>query len=159
MGMEKRMQICRLYKRHLTKMLDLVRHVFDECDRKDYEEQGIRTFEYFIRRENMEQYMESGDMVFFGAYVSSQLVGVVAMRNGVHISLLFVDKEYQRKGVAKCLVRRAAAYSLQQDPALKHITVNASPNGVPAYLAMGFYPLSTEQKKEGMRFTPMRIDL
>lgn len=157
--MEKRMQICRLYKRHLTKALDLVRQVFDQCDRKDYEEQGIRTFEYFIRRENMEQNMESGEMVFFGAYEASRLIGVVAMRSGFHVSLLFVEEEYQRQGVAKRLVRRAAAYCLEQDPALKHITVNASPNGVPAYLAMGFYPLSAEQKKEGMRFTPMRIDL
>ncbi len=153
------MQICRLYKKHLTKALGLVQNVFDECDRIDYEEQGIRTFEHFIRRENMEQNMDSGEMVFFGAYEANQLIGVVAMRNGFHVSLLFVGKEYQRQGVARRLIRRAAAYCLEQDPALRHITVNASPNGVPAYLAMGFYPLSEEQKKEGMRFTPMRIDL
>lgn len=153
------MQICRLYKKHLVKALELVWQVFWECDREDYEEQGIQTFQHFIRRESMEENMDSGKMVFFGAYEASRLVGVVAMRDGFHVSLLFVDKDYQRKGVARRLVRRAAAYCLDQDPSLRHITVNASPKGVPAYLAMGFYPLSPEQKKEGMRFTPMRIDV
>lgn len=153
------MQVCRLVKKHLGKALDLVWRVFCECDREDYGEQGVQTFQHFIRRENMEGNMDSGEMVFFGAYESGQLVGVVAMRGGFHISLLFVDSAHQKKGVAKRLVRRAAAWCIGQNPSLAHITVNASPAGVPAYLAMGFYPLSEEQEKEGMRYTPMRIDV
>ena len=135
------MQICRLYKNNLEKALELVWRVFEQCSKADYEEMGVRTFEHFIRRESMEE------------------VGVVAMRSGFHVSLLFVEKAYQRRGVAWRLLRRAVAYFVEQNVKLRHITVNASPNGVPAYLAMGFYPMSEEQKKDGMRFTPMRLDL
>ena len=135
------MQICRLYKNNLEKALELVWRVFEQCSKADYEE------------------MDSGEMVFFGAYESNRLVGVVAMRSGFHVSLLFVEKAYQRRGVAWRLLRRAVAYCVEQNVKLRHITVNASPNGVPAYLAMGFYPMSEEQKKDGMRFTPMRLDL
>nr|MBP3598000.1 GNAT family N-acetyltransferase [Eubacterium sp.] len=153
------MQICRLYKKHLWKALDLVWNVFQRCDREDYEELGVRTFEHFISRENMEKMMESGEMVFFGAYEENELIGVIAMRNGFHISLLFVSPEHQRKGVAKRLVRRGVAHCLDENENLLHITVYSSPKGKKAYEAMGFYSLSAEQKKDGMRYTPMRIDV
>lgn len=153
------MQICRIYKNKLEQALELVWQVFLVCDSEDYEELGVKTFQHFIRYENMEEMMESGELVFFGAYDSNRLVGVIAMRSGFHISLLFVDCEYQRQGVAKRLVRRASAYCMEKNPMLRHITVNASPHGLPAYLAMGFKPLSEELKKEGMRYTLMRITL
>ena len=153
------MQICRIYKNKLEQALELVWQVFLICDSEDYEELGVKTFQHFIRYENMEEMMESGELVFFGAYDSNRLVGVIAMRSGFHISLLFVDCDYQRQGVAKRLVRRASAYCMERNPMLRYITVNASPHGLPAYLAMGFKPLSEELKKEGMRYTLMRITL
>lgn len=151
------MQICRLYKEQLPKALALVWKVFEECDAKDYEELGRKTFGHFIGRENMEEKMRSGEMVFFGAYEENRLIGVISMRSGFHISLLFVDKPYQRQGVAKRLVRRAAVYCMENTPGLEYITVNSSPAGREAYAAMGFEPLSSEQERDGMRYTPMRI--
>lgn len=151
------MQICRLYKEQLPKALELVWKVFEECDAKDYEELGRKTFGHFIGRENMEEKMRSGEMVFFGAYEENRLIGVISMRSGFHISLLFVDKPYQRQGVAKRLVRRAVVYCMENTPGLEYITVNSSPAGREAYAAMGFEPLSLEQKRDGMRYTPMRI--
>lgn len=153
------MQICRLYRNQIGKALELVWDVFQECDAEDYEEMGQKTFQHFISRENMEEKMDTGEMVFFGAYEENNLVGVIAMRSGFHISLLFVDKRHQRRGVAKRLIRRAVAYCIECNPLLTKITVNSSPKGVDAYRAMGFYPLSREMKKEGMRYTPMRIDI
>lgn len=100
------MQICRIDMRLLNKALELVWKVFEECDAEDYEQIGIRTFQHFIRWENMEKMLSSGEMVFFGAFEGSRLIGVIAMRSGFHISLLFVERQYQRKGVATRLVRR-----------------------------------------------------
>ncbi len=153
------MQICKIGRKNLDGALKLVWRVFWECDRKDYEEKGILTFRHFIRQENMEEMMEAGQIVFFGAYEASRLIGVVAMRSGFHISLLFVDRPYQRRGVARKLVRCAVASCLEQNPELRYVTVNASPNGLPAYLAMGFEPLEKETKKDGMRYTLMRLTL
>lgn len=143
----------------MNQALDLIRKVFDECDKADYEEMGILKFYHFIRREQIEERMKRGEMVFFGAYEASELVGVIAMRDGFHVSLLFVEKRYQRQGIGKRLVRRGVAYCLEQNPALRAITVSASPKGRSAYEAMGFQALTPEQKKQGMRFTPMRLEL
>lgn len=153
------MQICRLYEKQLDKALELVWNVFEECDAPDYEEMGIRTFRHFISHENITEKVRSGEMVFFGAYDKNELIGVISMRSGFHISLLFVERQHHRRGVAKKLVRRAVIYCMEENPCLRQITVNASPYGKPAYLAMGFNPLSIEQKKDGMRFTPMRLDI
>lgn len=153
------MQICKLDVGRLDKAIELVRKVFDECDAEDYSPIGIQTFRHFVRRENIFQMFQNGEMVFWGAYVKNDLVGVIAMRNGFHISLLFVQPDYQRQGIAKRLVRCGIAYCMEQNPKLSHITVNSSPKGKKAYEAMGFYGLSPEQIKDGMRFTPMRIDI
>ncbi|MCI5883804.1 MAG: GNAT family N-acetyltransferase [Eubacterium sp.] len=153
------MQICKIGERQLEKALKLIQDIFEECDREDYEEPGIQSFYHFIQKENMDEKCKSGEMVFFGAYDQSDLVGVIAMRDGFHVSLLFVRKDYQRQGIATRLVRRGIAYCLEQNPALKAITVSASPKGRDAYEAMGFQALTPEQKKQGMRFTPMRLNL
>jgi len=153
------MQICKIDIRELDKALELVWRVFEECDLEDYEPMGIQTFRYFIREENMKGMVSSGEMVFFGAFEGSQLIGVIAMRSGFHISLLFVERQYQRRGVAKRLVRRGAAFCLEQNPGLRYITVNSSPKGKKAYEAMGFYELAQEQIRDGMRYTMMRIDI
>ena len=107
----------------------------------------------------MKELLFRGEMVFFGAFDGGRLIGVIAMRSGFHISLLFVERQYQRKGVATRLVRRGAAYCLEQNPELRRITVNSSPKGRKAYEAMGFYELAPEQVRDGMRYTPMRIDV
>lgn len=153
------MQICKIEMRQLDKALELVWEVFEECDAEDYDQIGIQTFQHFIRWENMKKMLSAGEMVFFGAFEESQLIGVIAMRSGFHISLLFVIPQYQRRGVATKLVRRGAAYCMEKNTDLRQITVNSSPKGIKAYEAMGFYKLSPEQVRDGMRYTPMRIDV
>lgn len=39
------------------------------------------------------------------------------------------------------------------------LTLNASPYGLPFYLALGFIPLSEEQQINGIRFTPMKYTI
>ena len=153
------MQICKMSGRQINQALELIRKVFDECDKEDYEDMGIMSFYHFIRREQIEERVQSGEMVFFGAYEESEPVGVIAMREGFHVSLLFVEKNRQRQGIGKKLIRRGVAYCLEKNPQLKAITVSASPKGKRAYEAMGFRALTPEQEKQGMRFTPMRLEL
>lgn len=95
------MQICKMRGRQINQALELIRKVFDECDKEDYEDMGILSFYHFIRREQIEERVKSGEMVFFGAYEESELVGVIAMREGFHVSLLFVEKKRQRQGIGK----------------------------------------------------------
>ena len=46
-----------------------------------------------------------------------------------------------------------------ENPVLKEITLNSSPYRKGFYLRIGFVPLSEEQEKNGIRFTPMKYQI
>ena len=74
----------------------------------------------------------------------------------VFINLAFTKRDYQHKGVATALFRFLLEDIRKENPALKEITLNASPYGKGFYLHLGFIPLSEEQEIDGIRFTPMK---
>ena len=155
------MQICRLSGNNLSLALDLVWEVFMEFNAPSYSETGIKTFRHFISYENMSQMIENGDMVFYGCYEGNELVGVIAMRQTFHLSLLFVKKEYQNRGVARRLFAVVKKYCAEKQKGKKssHITVNASPYAVEVYRRLGFSPITGEQLKDGIRYTPMAYQI
>ena len=53
------MQICKMRGRQINQALELIRKVFDECDKEDYEDMGILSFYHFIRREQIEERVKS----------------------------------------------------------------------------------------------------
>ena len=114
-----------------------------------YCEEGIADFMHAIGDES---YLSMHR--FYGAYQDNKLVGVIATRNDHHhIGLLFIEKNYQRKGVGRQLVQHIL--TLKDD---EPITVNASPYGHEFYRKMGFRDTDTEQIYKGVRFFPMVMD-
>lgn len=153
------MQICKMSGRQINQALELIRKVFDECDKEDYEDMGILSFYHFIRREQIEERVKSGEMVFFGAYEESELVGVIAMRGGLSCEPAICRKKTAEAGDREKTDSARSGVLPGENPQLKAITVSASPKGKRAYEAMGFRALTPEQEKQGMRFTPMRLEL
>ncbi len=153
------MQICKLNSGQLRDALELIWEVFNEYEAPDYEEMGVKTFQHFIEFHSMKEKMESGEMKFWGCYQNSYLVGVIAIRPKQHISLLFVRGRFHHLGIASRLVRIAIAAIRDSGPELPAVTVNSSPYAVGFYKAVGFEPLQEEQKKDGIRYTPMRRGL
>lgn len=150
------MYIRKLPPEDLNEALALIWDVFCEFDAPCFEPEGIRVFQDFIGLDSMEKMVDSKVLTFTGAYTEEKLVGVLAMRGPVHISLLFVDPEYHRRGVARSLFGEAIKETPREDHCL--ITVNSSPYGVPFYRRLGFVVLEPEKEANGMRFTPMRYD-
>ncbi len=153
------MQICKLREDHLRDALELVWEDFDEFEAPDYEEMGIKTFQHFIEFHAMRDRLEKGEMKLWGCYQNSYLVGVMALREGQHISLLFVRKRFHHLGIASRLVRIAISDVKAQRPEIPQITVNSSPYAVGFYEAVGFKALGPEEKRDGIRYTPMRRSL
>ena len=153
------MQICKLNPKHLREALELVWEVFQEYEAPDYEEMGMKTFQHFIEFHSMREKVESGEMKFWGCYQNSYLVGVIAIRPVQHISLLFVRGQFHHLGIASRLVRIAIADIKASGPEIPAVTVNSSPYAVGFYKAVGFEPLEEEQKRDGIRYTPMRRSL
>lgn len=152
------MQICKINKDGLRPALDLVWEVFERYDKPDYEEMGVKTFRHFIEYHNMVEKVNQGEMRFWGCYVSNLLVGVIALRTGQHISLLFVRDKFHNLGIAKKLVRVAVNAVANDEPEIRAVTVNSSPYAVGFYKKVGFVQQGEEKKADGIRFTTMRLE-
>lgn len=137
--------------------LEIALEVFMQFEAPDYNPEGVETFKSFIHSEELINGFKQGVCPMYGAFDNDKLIGIIGMRkNKTHINLVFVKKEYQRKGVATAIFRYLLDDLLKENPALSEITLNSSPYGLPFYLHLGFVPQSDEQEEDGIRFTPMK---
>ena len=150
------MQICKIGPDKLRGALDLVWETFMKYEAPDYGEMGIATFRHFVTYSNMVEKVNQGEMKFYGCYLNQYLIGVIALRTGQHISLLFVRGKIHHLGAATKLMKVVENEVLAQNPKIRAVTVNASPYAVGFYEKNGFVALNKEQKADGIRFTPMR---
>ena len=146
-------EIC---KNDLKKAIALVNEVFSEFVAVDYSQQGIDTFESYLENkyEDISTGIESGDTKMWGYYLNGEIIGVVAIRDVTHISLLFVGKEYHRRGIAGELLNTVLEY-LENNEGITEITVNSSPYAVVVYEHLGFHKTGEQQEKDGIIFIPM----
>lgn len=151
------MNIRKLLPEELKEALSLVWGVFSQFDAPECEPQGLIIFRNFIDVDSMEKLVASKVLTFHGAFLENKLVGVLAMRGPAHISLLFIDPGYHRRGVARALFEAAKKETSPEGDRI--ITVNSSPYGVSFYRRLGFVALEPEKLVNGMRITPMQFDL
>ncbi len=116
----------------------------------DYEEEGIRNFLDFITDPRLERMFLLGEYKMLIAKAEGKIIGMITLRNVYHISLLFVDAEYQKMGIGKALV-----HALYQTAGAGKLTVFASPYGIPFYHRIGFKDTGREEIRDGIRYTPM----
>ena len=143
----------------LPETLELVHKVFDEFEAPYYSEEGIASFYKFIDINNMSEQYSNGSLYFYGCFVNDIIVGMIAVKDFVHISLLFVDKHYHRQGIAKKLFNVVLKLCMEKNPSLDAITVNSSPYAVDVYHKFGFFDVSSEQVVDGIGFVPMELNL
>jgi len=93
------------------------------------------------------------------AELDGRLVGVVATRDDKHIFRLFVSRRYQRRGIARALLRQALA-DCRRRSGTRKFTLNASACAVPAYLRLGFVAAGRSLAKgpDGVVAAPMVYD-
>lgn len=131
---------------------------FLEFEGDVYPPEGVRNFEDFITDSALKRRFIMGSYQMMAAYEGSKLIGMISMRNERHISLLFVDRDYHRRGIGRALVLALAAYA-QKEMGQKQLTVNASPYGVEFYHRLGFFDLGPQKQQDGIIFTPMLLNL
>lgn len=136
----------------------LVRRVFNAFVAPDYEPEGVAEFLRFADPQQMRARASQGSDILL-AWVGASLVGVLELRSGDHISLLFVDTIFQGRGIARALVEAAIALGRQRIPGLAVVSVNASPNSVMVYEHLGFAPTGPKQTRDGIAFIPMEKEL
>ena len=137
-------------------VVDHVLNVFDEFVAPRYSDEGIAEFRRFVTTDAMSGRLKEGNLVIV-AESGRRIIGVIEMRDNSHIALLFVEKSFQRKGIAKELLQRSIEICKQRKPDLQKITVNSSPNAFTAYQKIGFKGVEDEKVVNGIRFTPMAL--
>lgn len=142
----------------LEEALALVWEVFSQFEAPGYSDEGIEEFWRFIDLEYMVMRTGEGSMTFWGAFEDDYLVGVCAFRGFNHISLLFVDPEYHRRGIATALVKKAVSDCKRIDESVDSITVNSSEYALPFYTAIGFEKTGELTEDNGIKYIPMKIE-
>ncbi len=131
---------------------------FVRFDAPDYSQEGIENFHKFIHDEMLRKMFVAGHYQLFVATDGGRYVGMLSLREKKHISLLFVDENYHRHGIASALIKFVCKYALTEE-GVEKLTVNASPYAVGFYHKKGFKDISGETLADGIRYTPMELEL
>jgi len=137
-----------------TGLQAFIRRVFDEAVAPHYSDRGKQAFYLYIESSAIVERLKANHWIL-KAENPGELLGVIEIRNNAHLSMFFVSPEHQRQGVGRQLLAAAITKILQSDRNLKRLTVNASPNSIQAYRALGFSAISAEKEMNGIRFTTM----
>jgi len=140
----------------VPRALNLVNCVFSEFVAIDYSEQGRNTFEAYLKTklDEVSAALKSGDKKMWAYHQGEDILGVIATQGSSHISLMFVEKQHHRQGIARQLFDHVLQ-EITRNPDVTQITVNSSPYAVKAYEHLGFAQTAEQQEKDGILYVPM----
>ena len=144
-------------KEDIRASLKLAEDVFMQFEAPDFPPRGVESFKNFIWGRRVKDMLEDGSFIVWGCYCKTQLVGMLALRDCNHISLLFVLGDFHRQGIGRMLFAQAKKHAILH--LKRKITVNASPYGLPFYHAIGFRETDMESIVDGVRTTPMEAKI
>lgn len=90
---------------------------------------------------------------YYGYYID-ELVGVISLRNDGYIKFLFIDKNYQKKGIGKQLIAYVTKQAIDND--IKYLTLDSSLSNVSFYERLGFIKTSNSICIDDIWFVPMQ---
>lgn len=134
--------------------MQMIWKTFMKFEGEDYTEEGIRNFFEFITDDDLHNAFLRGDYQMMVALDGSRIVGAGSIRNRNHLSLLFVDEEYHRKGIGASLMNRLCEY-LELEEGERYMSLKAAPYAVNFYRKQGFRAVAPEEEYSGIRVTPM----
>ena len=132
----------------------MVHRIFDLSVAPLYSKKGQKNFKKYADPEEMSARVHALHFVLL-ALADDEIIGMIEMRRHRHVSLLFVEQEFQGKGLGGEILGLAVEICLSNSSPLREVTVNSSPNAVKAYERMGFQITGEEQNINGVRSVPM----
>lgn len=151
-------QVRSAYRNEWQEAMALAWKTFLRFEADVYSPEGVKNFKNFITDSTLHRMFIVGTYQLFVALDRNKVVGMITLRDAAHISLLFVDEAYHRRGIGRALVKYLADYLLTE-MGVYRVTVNASPYGVEFYHKVGFRDVGPEETKDGIIYTPMEFIL
>lgn len=132
----------------------LILDAFAQFIAEEYADEGRAEFTRYVQGTALVDRSRSNHFVLM-AMAGEKPAGVIELRDNDHVSLLFVDSGFLRRGIARELLARALSVARPAKPGLERVTVNSSRFGVPIYERLGFRQTGPERTVNGIVFIPM----
>jgi len=116
-------------------------------------EEGISTFSKIAASDAFLNRMKEDNLMLV-AECDGEIEGVIELKEGCHVAMLFVEPEKQMKGIGRRLLSSALSYAR-----VGTVTVSASLSSVPAYRKYGFECKGDIAESAGLIYQPMEIEL
>lgn len=139
-------------------VIEVVRDVFNEFVAPGYTQEGIDEFYNYANIVKLTERSKRDHFTIL-AQDNDDILGIIEIRNPNHVSMFFVQKNFQNKGVGKALFKEAMKQIAKRNQNIEELTVNSSLNAVPAYERLGFVVQGGEQCLNGIKFVPMKLSL
>ena len=116
-------------------------------------EEGVLTFANIASSDAFITRMKQ-DNVMLVAECDGSIEGVIELKQGSHIAMLFVAPEKQMQGIGTTLLSSALSYAK-----VDTVTVSASLPSVPMYRKYGFERKGDIAQSAGLIYQPMEVEL
>jgi GNAT superfamily N-acetyltransferase len=134
----------------------LVADVFNEYVAPGFAAEGVRAFLDYVQPDALLARLLRDHFVLV-AEIGAQIVGAIEVRGNQHVSLLFVHRSYQGRGIGRELVQRALQVCNSAGSGPPQVSVNSSLLAVSFYEKLGFRRTSAPQVQDGIRYVPMEL--
>ena len=134
--------------------MDMVWRTFMRFEAPDYTAEGISNFRDFLTDGRIYHMFQEGTYLMMIALDGDRVVGTISVRNRNHISLLFVDETYHRRGIGRSLIKAMGDY-LKKERQELYMSVSAAPYALGFYKRVGFHACAPEKEYSGIRVTSM----
>lgn len=135
----------------------LVACVFSEFIAPGFAPEGVEAFLDYAQPDALLRRSLGDHHFVLVATMDARIVAAIEMRDNEHISLLFVDKVHQGRGIGRELVQRALQACASVGPGPAKVSVNSSLSAASFYERLGFQQMSPPQVQDGIRFVPMEL--
>ena len=132
----------------------VVRESFEAAVAPDYSQQGRDLFTQVVTADYLCSLPRRQGLTFV-AKVDGHMVGMCAIRDGHHVTLFFVQPQFQGRGLGRKLFDAAMERVRRDVSGATKLEVHSSPVAVPVYQALGFSVTGPESMDDGIRYIPM----